>query len=152
MTEGEVVERLVEFTSILLAGLSVLFTVVSAYVAGLNYFIGTSRFLGRLCAFAFITLVFALLMVVMMGASNLHAGLIARLVELDGLGQLTAAGRAALANSALGVYEIAGYAVSVDQAVQIAIWGSAGAIYGGLAYMTFIHRWTPDIVPVSIQD
>ena len=48
MSEGEVVEQLVEFTTILLAGVSVLFTVVSAYIAALNYFIGSANFAARL--------------------------------------------------------------------------------------------------------
>ena len=57
MSEGEVVEQLVEFTNILLVGVSLIFSIVSAYVVALNYFIGSSNLMARLGSFAFITLV-----------------------------------------------------------------------------------------------
>ncbi len=43
----------------------VIFTVVSAYIVALNYFIGEADFIARLGAFAFISLILALLLVVM---------------------------------------------------------------------------------------
>ena len=96
MNEAEVVEQLVHFTDTLLVGVSLIFSVVSAYIVALNYFIGSSNFLARTGSFAFITLVLGMLLVVMMGAQSTHAGLIARLTELNAEGALTAAGRALL--------------------------------------------------------
>ena len=92
MSEGEVVAELVEFTNIVMVGVSLIFSIVSAYVVALNYFIGSANLLARFGSFLFITLTLGMLMVVMMGAQATHAGLIARLAELEAQGQLTAAG------------------------------------------------------------
>jgi hypothetical protein len=152
MSEGEVVGELVEFTNILLAGVSLIFSIVSAYVVALNYFIGSSNFMARLGSFAFVTLILAMLMIVLMGAQATHAGLIQRLIELDAGGQLSAAGRAVLDNARpewSGAITGRGY--SIDDVVRICIWSGLGFVYLALAYLTFLHRWTPDAIPVSIE-
>lgn len=151
MTEAEVVEQLVQFTHILLAGVSLIFSVVSAYVVALNYFIGSAAFLPRLGGFLFITLVLAMLVAVMMGAQSTQMGLIARLIELEAQGELTAAGRAVLANaSAETGVTIAGY--SVDEIIRWCVWGGLSFLYLALAYMSFLHRWRPDAIPVTIEE
>ena len=153
MTEGEVVEQLVNFTNILLAGVSLIFSIVSAYVVALNYFIGSSNFLARLGSFAFVTLILGLLLIVLMGAQATQSGLVARLFELERAGDLTAAGRAVLANAkpdpALSAM-LGGY--SIDEVVRVFTWSSLIFIYLALSYLTFLHRWTPDAIPVSIQE
>ncbi len=152
MSEGEVVEQLVEFTSVLLVGVSLIFSIVSAYVVALNYFIGSSNFMARLGSFAFVTLILAMLIMVMMGAQMTHAGLIDRLSELEAGGQLTAAGRAVLDNARpewSGALTGRGY--SIDDIVRICIWSGLGFVYVALAYLTFLHRWTPDAIPVTIE-
>ncbi len=53
----------------------------------------------------------------------------------------TAAGRAALRNAASGV----------DDAVRVLTWLGMTAVFAALAYMTFIHRWKPDVVNVQLQ-
>lgn len=141
MSEGEVMEQVIEYMSLLLLGVSIIFTVVSAYIVALNYFVGEAMFSARLGAFAFVSLILALLLVVMIGAQSAHDGLIERLRELDAAGQLTAAGRAALANATGGV----------DWAVRALTWIGMIAVYAALAYMTFIHRWKPDVVNVALQ-
>lgn len=141
MTESEIVEQAVEYMTLLLLGVSLIFTVVSAYIVALNYFVGEALFSARLGAFAFISLILALLMVVMVGAQNTHSGLMARLVELDNAGQLTAAGRAVLGNAQNGV----------DGLVRILLWVGMLSVYGALGYMTFVHRWKPDVVNVALQ-
>ena len=140
MTEGEVMEQIVGYMSLLLLGVSIIFTVVSAYIVALNYFVGEALFTARLGAFAFVSLILVLLLVVMVGAQVAHDGLVARLRELDALGQLTAAGRAALSNAASGV----------DAAVRALTWLGMVAVYMALGYMTFLHRWKPDVVNVAI--
>jgi hypothetical protein len=141
MTEGEVIEQIVEYMSLLLLGVSIIFTVVSAYIVALNYFVGEAQIIARVGAFAFVSLILILLLVVMIGAQFDHDGLIARLRELDGEGALTAAGRAALRNAESGV----------DDAVRALLWLGMIAVYAALAYMTFIHRWKPDVVNVALQ-
>lgn len=141
MSEGEVVEQLIGYMSLVLVGVSIIFTVVSAYIVALNYFVGDAMFLARLGAFTFVTLILGLLLVVMIGAEQAHAGLIARLLEIEAEGRLTAAGRAALGNARGGI----------DGIVRGMLWAGMLSLFSCLFYMTFIHRWKPDVVNVSIQ-
>ncbi len=152
MSEAEVVSELVEFTNILLAGVSLIFSIVSAYVVALNYFIGSSNLLARLGSFAFVTLILGMLTAVMMGAQLTHVGLIARLHELDALGQLSAAGRAVLSNAEPEwVGAITGRRYSIDDVVRACVWAGLGFVYAALAYLTFVHHWQPDIVNVKLE-
>ena len=137
MSEGEIVG----YMSLLLLGVSIIFTVVSTYIVALNYFVGEAQLLARVGAFAFVSLILVLLLVVMVGAQTAHDGLIDRLRELDAEGALTAAGRAALRNAASGV----------DAAVRLLTWLGMTAVFAALGYMTFIHRWKPDVVNVQLQ-
>lgn len=150
MNEAEVVAELNNFTEVLLAGISVFFTVISAYVAALNYFIGTANFAGRLCSFVFITIVLGMLSALMFGAQFTHQGLIDRLNEIREERGLSAAGRAVLANASADA--MFGNALSMDDVIRTGVWSSAALIYIALAYLTFIHRWKTDVVPVQIQD
>lgn len=146
MTEAEVFEQLVQFTNLLLAGVGVFFTVISAYVAALNYFIGGASFLARLAAFLFVTFVLAMLASVMWGAQALQDGLIARLEEIRDESGLSAAGRAALANAQGG--DLGGF--SIDAIVRYGVWGAVAIIALVFIYLTFFHRWRAEIVPVQI--
>lgn len=141
MTEAEVIEQSIEYTGLLLLGVSLIFSVVSAYIVALNYFVGDAMFMARLGAFAFVSLILALLMVVMFGAQNTHAGLVAQLVALKAAGSLSPAGQAVLDNTQGGV----------DGIVRMLLWSGMLTVLGALAYMTFLHRWKPDIVNVAVQ-
>lgn len=141
MSEGDVVEQMIGYMSLLLLGVSIIFTVVSTYIVALNYFVGEAHFMARLGAFAFVSLILVLLLVIMVGAENAHAGLVDRLREIDAAGQLSAAGRAALENASGGV----------DAIVRALAWLGMICVYAVLAYMTFVHRWKPDIVNVALQ-
>lgn len=141
MSEGEVVEQLIEYMSLVLLGVSIIFTVVSTYIVALNYFVGDSHFIARLGAFAFVSLILTLLLVMMLGAEGTHAGLIARLAAIEAEGALTEAGRGALQNARGGV----------DGIVRILLWVGMISVYVVLAYMTFLHRWKPDVVNVALQ-
>lgn len=141
MSEGEVIEQIVGYMSLLLLGVSIIFTVVSTYIVALNYFVGDAQLIARVGAFAFVTLILTLLLVVMIGAQTAHDGLIERLRELDADGALTAAGRGALRNASSGV----------DGAVRLLTWLGMTAVFAALFYMTFIHRWKPDVVNVQLQ-
>jgi hypothetical protein len=79
-------------------------------------------------------------------------GLIARLRELDAQHQLTAAGRAFLFNSTpewIGMITHRRY--SIDDIIRIFVWTGLGFVYFGLLYLTFVHRWTPDVINVAIE-
>jgi hypothetical protein len=141
MSEGEVVEQSIQYMSLLMLGVSLIFTVVSAYIVALNYFVGEAMFVARLGAFAFISLILVLLLVVMVGAEGTHAGLISRLREMGEGGGLTAAGRAVLVNADNGI----------DSMVRLLLWVGMISVYAVLGYMTFVHRWKPDVVNVALQ-
>ena len=147
MSEGEVVEQLGNHTDTLIAGLSLIFSIVSAYIVALNYFIGSSNFMARLGSFAFITLVLVMLAMLLMGVQSAHAGLVARLAELQAAGALSAAGQAVLANAT--PHADGGF--SLDSLLNLCATIGLGFVYLALAYMTFLHQWTPDVIPVTIQ-
>ena len=134
MTEGEVVDRLVEFMNVLLAGISVFFTIVSAYIAAMHYFLRRERFLGRVAAFGFFLFIMALLVVVMNGAEQLHAGLIMRLREIDATGGLTAAGKAAMGNS----QDSTGRGYSLDGVINLALLVGVGLTILSIFVLTFL--------------
>ena len=77
----------------------------------------------------------------MLGAESTHLGLVTRLQEIDAAGQLSAAGRAALGNALNGI----------DSVVRALLWLGMFSVYAVLAYMTFVHRWKPDVVNVQLQ-
>jgi len=141
MTEAQVIEQSVEYMGLLLLGVSLIFSVVSAYIVALNYFVGDAMFMARFGAFAFVSLILALLMVVMVGAENTHSGLVEQLVLLSQTSELTPAGLAVLENNMHGI----------DGLVRLLLWIGMLSVFGALAYMTFLHRWTPDIVNVALQ-
>ena len=141
MSEGEVVEQMVEYMGLVLLGVSLIFTVVSAYIVALNYFVGDAMFMARVGAFLFVALILALLRVVMLGAEQTHAGLIERLREIEAAGELTAAGRGVLANAREGI----------DNIVRLMLWSGMTLLYAVLLYMTFLHRWKPDVINVALQ-
>lgn len=140
MSEGEVIEQMVSYMSLLLAGVSIIFTVVSTYIVALNYFVGDARLVARVGAFAFVSLILTLLLTLMIGAESVHAGLVDRLIELQAAGELTAAGRSALVNATTGV----------DGLVRTLLWTGMLSVFAVLAYMTFLHRWKPDVVNVAL--
>ncbi|MGE3302572.1 MAG: hypothetical protein AB7M12_05610 [Hyphomonadaceae bacterium] len=136
MSEGEVVDRLVEYINILLTGVSVFFAIVSTYIAALHFFIRKEAFIGRVGAYAFFLFIMALLVIVMNGAMQLHAGLIARLRELDAAGGLSAAGQAALANA-----KVSNKGFSLDGLVNIALLSGVGLTVLSMFVLTFLSPW-----------
>lgn len=140
MTEAEIVQQLAAFTDTILSGITVFFSVISAYVAALNYFISRTSLIGRLSAFLFMTFVLVLLAAVMLGAQAMHAGLIEALRAI-GAGQLSPAGVAALQNDGPNMLYLAGLQVSVDQVVRVGLWGGLALTYFGLFLLTFVFRW-----------
>ena len=92
ITEAQTVSQLIGFTGLLLSGVSVFFTVVSVYIAALNYFIRRAS-LGdvRIGAFVFFSSILAMLMMIFVGARRAQAGLVEHLGELAKSQSLTKA-------------------------------------------------------------
>lgn len=151
MSEGEVVEQLVAFINLLLVATGVFFTILSVYVAALNYALRDEGWPARTMLFLFVTLAFAMMGAILVGARAQHAGLIARLEEIAAEGGLTAAGRAALANARDGMSYSIG-TLTIDELVVYLVWGALGLIYAMLIYLTFVYRWRPDAGPKSLGE
>jgi hypothetical protein len=142
MSEADVVSRLIDFNDLILAGISVLFTIVSAYVAGLNYFVRAASLGGRISAFVFFSFVLGLLVVVMLGARQAHYGLILRLRELAEADALSAAGRTLLMNSQR--YELVvlpRLSLSLDDVASFAVASGLVIVWSALFFLTFVFRW-----------
>lgn len=151
MSEGEVVEILVTQTSILLSGVGVFFTVLSVYLAGLNYVLSEESRFTKFIAFVFVTIALAMIMAIMYGAQVQHAGLIGRLVELKSQGELTAAGLAALGNYTAGFRYLNGHQLTIDEAVVYFVWCSATLTWFALIYLTFFYTWRPRAFPRGLM-
>lgn len=143
MSEGEVIEQLVEFINLLLVATGVFFTIVSVYVAALHYALQNETWATRTLMFMFVTIAFGMMSAVLVGARNQHFGLTGRLAELEAEGNLTAAGRAALANARDGMASSFG-GMTIDDLVVALVWGAIGIVYLVLIYLTFIYKWRPE--------
>lgn len=131
MTEAEVVPLLIEFMHVLLAGISVYFTIVSAYVVGLYAFLVRANIVLKIVAFLFFTLIFFFLMQFNYGAGVFQRGLVDVLAGLETTTGLSAAGQTALDSARSGM----------NAKVRTVMWLGSVATYVALFYLTFFHRW-----------
>ena len=131
MTEADTIPLLIEFMHVLLAGISVYFTIVSAYVVGLYAFLARAKLVLKLVAFLFFTLIFFFLMQFNYGAGVFQRGLVDVLVGLEATTGLSAAGQTALDSARSGM----------NAKVRTVMWLGSLATYLALFYLTFFHRW-----------
>ena len=132
MTEGEVVNLLVEFMHVLLGGISIYFTIVSAYVVGLYAFLVRANIVLKIVSFLFFTLVFFFLMQFNYGAGVFQRGLVQVLADIEHTTGLSAAGQTALDSARSGL----------NAKVRTVMWLGSLATYLSLFYLTFFHRWS----------
>lgn len=132
MTEADVIEQLIEYMNVLMMGVSVFFTIVSAYVVALYAFLARAGFFLKLFAFAFFTAGIGFLIVFFLGAQVQHAGLIETLHWIESREGLSPAGQAALVNSISGV----------DARIEKVMWGVGLGFYIAAFFLTFFPRLT----------
>lgn len=132
MTEADIIEQMVEYQNILLLGVQVFFTIISAYVVAIWVFLRHAGIGLRLFSFFFLTLVLVFLARIAIGSSQVHNGFIATLYELDQTVGLSPAGEAALGNALTGL----------DGLIQQSVLGSLAIIYIALLFLTFFARST----------
>jgi hypothetical protein len=129
MTEAEISNQLLALSGLALSGLSVFFTLFSAYIVALYFFLHRAPFTMRLSVFIFLTLAVLYLGMLATEMSNHALGLHRALVELSAQKPLSAGGRALLnggdSNVDLRWMNIAGLAVN----------------YLALLYLTLFYRW-----------
>lgn len=132
MTEAEIIEQLVEFQSILLLGVSLFFTIISAYMVSLYTFLAGTTFMPRLFAWLFLTLSMIFLAAFFYGSSHVQTGLVQALADLEAAGtHLSAAGQATLSNARQGL----------DDLIRLGVLISSVAFYVGLSVMTMWTGW-----------
>ena len=132
MTEADVIEQMVEYQNILLMGVSVFFTVISAYVVAIWAFLRKAGFWLRLFSFFFLTFVLAFLARIGYGSALIHDGFIETLEQIDRVDGLSPIGLAALDNAASGL----------DAVIQHSLFTGVGIVYVALFFLTFFARAT----------
>jgi len=129
VSEAEISNQLVALSGLALSGISVFFTLFSAYIVALYFFLHRAALTMRLTVFVFLTLAVLYLAMFANEMSNHALGLHHALEELAARKPLTAGGRALLSggdsNVDLRWMNIAGLAVN----------------YVALLYLTFFYRW-----------
>jgi hypothetical protein len=134
MTEADIASQLIQMMSLTLQGMGVVFSIVSAYVVALYYFLYRAPLILKLGSFLFFTLIMALLVFFTLGAFDHGAAIERTLAELAQKGPLSPIGQAALARGNLGTG-------SIDEKLRWSIEAAFGLVYLSLFYLTFFHRW-----------
>lgn len=133
MSEGELIELTFEATDAVLQIVALYFSIVSAYIAALYYFIHRAPMLLRLIAFAFVSAALLFLGITSIGVERATSGVVAALHALPE--------RTAAPPSTAIYYGFDSLLIDTVDYGVIAGWAMAGAIYLGLAYLTFVYRW-----------
>lgn len=131
MTEADLTEQLLQTTELLFIGASVFFTITSAYIIGLYWFLHKTGLLMRTMAFSMFTMIMVVLIVAGLGAFRHSAGITLALIELSKTEQLSPLGLMAIEQTAQGVFDVVTFGT-------IAI---SFAIYCALLYLNFFYRW-----------
>ncbi len=132
MTEADVIEQMVEYQNILLMGVSVFFTVISAYVVAIWAFLRKAGFWLRLFSFFFLSFVLAFLARIAYGSALIHNGFIDTLEDINRSAGLSPTGLATLENAASGL----------DAVIQHSLFFGVGIVYVALFFLTFFARAT----------
>lgn len=132
MSEGDINEQMVMLMEVFIAGLALVFTVLSTYIVGLYFFLGRSGWGLRAWAFVLLTFVLGLISLFAYGAFRHYFGLIEATRELALAGEnLSAVGRLSLEVTAS---ELTRY-------VSACVCGLLASLYVSLFYFTFFHDW-----------
>ncbi len=133
MSEAELTEQLLAVNEQVYLAISVWFTVISAYILGLYWFLHKSGWLLKLEAFFMFSLVLGILGMASFGLARHSEGIILSLDALSKTTELSILGKMSLENTARGVTLVLTRGSFVI----------AGFIYFGLLYLTFFYAW-PD--------
>ena len=135
MSEADITEQMTMMMDLTLAGISVFFTIVSAYTVALFYFLGRAATGLKLTAFGFFTLTLLFLAIFAYNSFNHAAALREALVELGATTDLSAVGDKAIGEGVYGRGEL-------DKLIRGMMWLGMGLVYVALLYFTFFHDWT----------
>ena len=131
ITEAEVTYQITIMMDMFFTGISILFTVISAYIVGLYWFIRHTRIYLKLVAFGFLTFTLGLITINGVGAFRHMLSLNRALADIQEQQELSVIGQMAIEPVAGDIYDITAMGVGI----------LAFLIYLGLFYLTFLHRW-----------
>jgi hypothetical protein len=134
MSEAEITEQMVMMMDLTLFGVSVFFSIVSAYIVALFYFLNRAPFGLKVTAFAFFTLTMLFLAVFAAGSFSHAAALQRALIDLAARTEVSPVAGAAAER---GVVD----RTALDRTIRSLTWMSMGLVYLALTYFTFFHRW-----------
>jgi hypothetical protein len=134
MSEADITEQMVMMMDLTLAGVSVLFSIVSAYIVALFYLLNRAPFGLKMTAFAFFTLTMLFLAAFAANCFSHAASLQAALVELATATDVSPIGEAAVRDGLVDRSRL-------DQTIRWLSWAGMALIYAALTYFTFVHRW-----------
>jgi hypothetical protein len=131
MSELQLVSELSRIAHIYLAGLGTAFTVVSAYVVALYYFIHRAPLILKIISFAFFTCVLIVLGILMLGAAIYTDALAVALLRI---------GEGGATSELIGAANVI---LNHDYAYLLfgLTFAIGAAVYLTLAYLTYFYRW-----------
>ena len=135
MNESEIMGHLISGMSVILAIVSIYFTIVSAYIAALNYFLGRSPLIMKVVGFFMLSGALVFLGLSTVGVERAMTGLLAALDALP-------AREALPPESGPEIYF--GLEAVLARQYEVGVWAgwvTAGLLYAALFYLTFVHRW-----------
>lgn len=132
MTEADVITQMVEYQNILLMGVSVFFTIISAYLVAIWAFLRRASLNMRAFSFFFLSLIIAFLGRLGYGSALIHDGLVETLRQIAQTDGLSPAGLAALGNAASGA----------NAMIQNSMFIAIIVVYIALFFLTFFARTT----------
>ena len=137
MNEAQLTAQLLSTNEIFFTGISVGFTVYSAYIIGLYWFLQRANIGIKLIAFGLLTLSTVLIGIGGFGVIRHAQGATLALIELNTETPLTLLGQMAIS-------EVAG---TVANWLSLGLIGLLSLIYLGAFYLTFCFKWREEINP-----
>lgn len=134
MNEAEITSQIVQMMDLTLLGVSVFFSIVSAYIVALYFFLRHAPQGLKLTAFAFFSLTFLFLGIFAANSFSHAASLQTALIELSRETELSAVGRKAVDSGLMGRGVL-------DEWIRTISWAGMALIYCALTYFTFFHSW-----------
>ncbi len=131
MTEADVTSQMLSLLELTFLSVSLSFTVISAYVVGLYWFLRHTSVLLKAICFLGLSLT-----LIVMGVSSLGIARHAEAIN-KALLQMKAAGTL----SPLGQMASEGVTLSIAPMLSVGLTAVFGLIYCGLFYLTFFFRW-----------
>ena len=131
ITEAEVTYQITIMMDMFFTAISILFTVISAYLVGLYWFIRHTRTVLKTVAFGFLTFTLGLITINGIGVFRHMHSLNQALADIQERETLSIIGQMAIEPVASSIFDTTATGMGL----------LAFLIYVGLFYLTFLYRW-----------